>query len=59
MRLVFASLILIASVLPAATQNKSYEIPQPTGPWRVPGEIRSRARSGRARRNPGSWASRP
>jgi len=39
MRLVFASLILIASALPAATQNKSYEIPQPTGPWRVPGEI--------------------
>jgi len=39
MRLIFASLILIASALPAAAQNKSYEIPQPTGPWRVPGEI--------------------
>ena len=39
MRLIFASLILIASALPAATQNTSHEIRQPTGPWRVPGEI--------------------
>jgi outer membrane protein OmpA-like peptidoglycan-associated protein len=38
MRLIFASLILVASALPAAAQ-KTYEIRQPTGPWRVPGEI--------------------
>ncbi len=39
MRLIFASLILIATALPAAAQNKPDEIRQPTGPWRVPGEI--------------------
>lgn len=39
MRLIFASLIVVASALPAAAQQKSYEIRQPTGPWRVPGEI--------------------
>ena len=39
MRLMFASLILIATALPAAAQNKTDEIRQPTGPWRVPGEI--------------------
>ena len=39
MRLMFASLIVIATALPAAAQNKTYEIRQPTGPWRVPGEI--------------------
>ena len=39
MRLIFASLILIATALPAAAQSKSDEIRQPTGPWRVPGEI--------------------
>jgi outer membrane protein OmpA-like peptidoglycan-associated protein len=38
MRLIFASLILVASALSAAAQ-KTYEIRQPTGPWRVPGEI--------------------
>jgi outer membrane protein OmpA-like peptidoglycan-associated protein len=38
MRLIFASLIVAASALPAAAQ-KTYEIRQPTGPWRVPGEI--------------------
>jgi outer membrane protein OmpA-like peptidoglycan-associated protein len=39
MRRIFASLILIATALPAAAQDKTYEIRQPTGQWRVPGEI--------------------
>ena len=39
MRLMLASLIVLATALPAAAQNKTYEICQPTGPWRVPGEI--------------------
>ena len=39
MRLIFASLILVATALPGAAQQKTYEIRQPTGPWRVPGEI--------------------
>jgi outer membrane protein OmpA-like peptidoglycan-associated protein len=38
MRLMLASLIVLAAALPAAAQ-KTYEIRQPTGPWRVPGEI--------------------
>ena len=38
MRLIVASLIVLAAALPAAAQ-KTYEIRQPTGPWRVPGEI--------------------
>jgi outer membrane protein OmpA-like peptidoglycan-associated protein len=38
MRLIFASLIVVAGALPASAQ-KTYEIRQPTAPWRAPGEI--------------------
>jgi outer membrane protein OmpA-like peptidoglycan-associated protein len=37
MRSAMASLVLIAATLPAIAQT--YEIQQPKGPWRVPGEI--------------------
>jgi outer membrane protein OmpA-like peptidoglycan-associated protein len=37
MRIAIASLALIAATLPAIAQT--YEIQQPKGPWRVPGEI--------------------
>jgi outer membrane protein OmpA-like peptidoglycan-associated protein len=37
MRIALASLLLIAATLPAIAQT--YEIQQPKGPWRVPGEI--------------------
>jgi outer membrane protein OmpA-like peptidoglycan-associated protein len=37
MRIALASLVLIAAALPAVAQT--YEIQQPKGPWRVPGEI--------------------
>jgi outer membrane protein OmpA-like peptidoglycan-associated protein len=37
MRTVIASLVLVAATLPAIAQT--YEIQQPKGPWRVPGEI--------------------
>jgi hypothetical protein len=40
MRLLLASSIVLAAALPAAAQ-KTYEIRQPTGPWRVPGEIQT------------------
>jgi outer membrane protein OmpA-like peptidoglycan-associated protein len=40
MRLVLASLLLVAVTLPAAAQSgKSYEIQQPKGTWQTPGEI--------------------
>jgi outer membrane protein OmpA-like peptidoglycan-associated protein len=37
MRIAIASLVLVAATLPAIAQT--YEIQQPKGPWRVPGEI--------------------
>lgn len=40
MRLVLASIVLVALSLPAAAQSgKSYDIPQPKGTWQTPGEI--------------------
>ncbi|MCC6780157.1 MAG: OmpA family protein [Hyphomicrobiales bacterium] len=40
MRLVLASIVLVAISLPAAAQSgKSYDIPQPKGTWQTPGEI--------------------
>jgi outer membrane protein OmpA-like peptidoglycan-associated protein len=40
MRIVTASLILLATTLPAAAQSgKSLEIPQPKGTWQVPKDI--------------------
>jgi len=39
MRIAVASLLIAAATWPALAQTKSYEIPQPKGPWRVPGEI--------------------
>jgi outer membrane protein OmpA-like peptidoglycan-associated protein len=38
MRATIASLVLVAATLPALAQT--YDIQQPKGPWRVPGEIR-------------------
>src|SRR5438552_3447070 len=37
MRIALASLLVLATVIPAAAQR--YEIKPPTGPWRQPGEI--------------------
>ena len=40
MRLLFAQLLTVLVVLPAAAQDKTYEIRRPAGQWQVPGEIR-------------------
>src|SRR5262245_45378616 len=39
-RRLFAVVLVAATALPAAAQNKTYEIRQPTGKWQVPGEIK-------------------
>jgi outer membrane protein OmpA-like peptidoglycan-associated protein len=40
MRVALTALLLVAATFPALSQvEKTYEIPQPRGPWRVPGPI--------------------
>ena len=40
MRPLVALTLVLATALPAAAQDKTYEIRQPTGKWQVPGEIK-------------------
>lgn len=39
MRIVFASLLLIAATAPALSESKTYDVGQPKGTWQTPGPI--------------------